>query len=90
MKEFSQVYRILKDLRNSLDAEEFDASRLSPEVLGISMTRRNKLLKMLQDEHYISDTESPEITLDGLQYLEENSMMRKAAKLARRKVLQNF
>lgn len=83
MKEFSQVYKILKILRNSLDSDVLDASRLSPESLGISIIRRRKLLKMLQDKHYITDTEYPEITLVGLQYLEENSMMRKAAKLAK-------
>ena len=83
MKEFSQVYKILKILRNCLDSDVLDASRLSPESLGISLTRRRKLLKMLQDKNYITDTEYPEITLVGLQYLEENSMMRKAAKLAK-------
>ena len=99
MKEFSQVYKILKILRNCLDSDVLDASRLSPESLGISLTRRNKLLKMLQNKGYItgldivqfigdseptvSGLENPEITLDGLQYLEGNSMMRKAAKLAK-------
>lgn len=99
MKEFSQVYRNLKTLRNNLDAEEFDTSRLSPEALGMNLTRRNKLLNMLQDKGYVSGLdvvqfivdseptvsklENLEITMDDLQYLEENSMMRKVAKLVK-------
>lgn len=99
MEEFKQIYRILRILQKDLDIEEPDAERLSPEALGMSVTRRNKLLKMLQDKWYVSGLdvvqfigdseptvsgfENLEITLDDLQYLEENSMMRKAAKLAK-------
>ena len=95
MNDFTVIYRILKALQKSMDSDEFDEAMIAPERLKISETRRNKLLVQLVKNEYIegielrnyADTNTPEvlilpsatITLRGLEYLEDNSMMKKAA-----------
>lgn len=75
-----------------MDYDEFDLSLLNPELLGVSENRMNAILITLQDEGYISGIiyrkglngvklNKPVITLKGLEYLEENSMMKKVAGL---------
>ncbi len=97
MNTLTVIYRILKYLEASLDLEDFDEDAISAEKLKISQERWEQLLIMMQDEGYIkglvitktlSDTKrhiaepiQPEITLKGLEYLADNSMMRKAADL---------
>ena len=99
MGDFSVIYKVLKKLSEALDYEEFDAESISAERLGISEQRLEQLLIMLQDDGYIQGlavTQSlsdrwrhlgrpiqPRITLKGLEYLSENSMMKKAANLAK-------
>lgn len=98
MKEFQIIYKILKILQKSMDLEEFDKESLSPERLGISEPKWCRLMAMLINEGYISGAETwnsmdqsyprvalvrPEITLRGLEYLEENSMMKKIADTAK-------
>lgn len=88
------IYKILKALERAMDAEEFDVDLISPEVLGITKERRDRLLIELQDNGYISGilhkqyirqgndiitNVSPKITLKGLEYLEDNSTMKKVA-----------
>lgn len=93
------IYRILKVLRDSMDLDEFDAERISPEQLGVSKNKRDAILVQLlragyiegpQSTQYIGDTKPKltdlqytRITLTGLNYLDENSLMRKAARLAK-------
>lgn len=93
------IYRILKVLRDSMDLDEFDAERISPEQLGISKNKRDAILVQLlragyiegpQSTQYIGDTKPTltdlqytRITLSGLNYLDENSLMQKAARLAK-------
>lgn len=93
------IYKILKVLRDSMDLDEFDAERISPEQLGISKNKRDAILVQLlragyieglQSTQYIGDTKPTltdlqytKITLTGLNYLDENSLMRKAARLAK-------
>lgn len=93
------VYKILKILESSLDYIEFDVRRLDPGSLGTTLNRRNAVLEMLLEKGYIKgisirkyiddstntilDLEDIKITIDGLEYLEENSMMKKAANLAK-------
>jgi len=75
-----------------MDTEGFDFDSISHEVLKISELRWTRLMQMLIENHYIDGVEEiymmgqtyPEfknmdvrITLEGLQYLEENSMMTK-------------
>ena len=99
MDNFVVIYRILKALEASMDFEEFDEQLISPERLGITKERRDKLLIQMQKEGYISgisvvqyvDLASPSvdipnsisITIKGLEYLAENSLMTKAANLAK-------
>ena len=93
MEQFKQIYRILSILHKAMDLEEWDSKLLSPESLGISHPMWSRLMAMLLKEGYITGGESwesfdvsypkvklvrPEITLKGLEYLEENSLMKKA------------
>lgn len=91
------IYKILKILEQSMDYPEFDINRLDPEALGTSLNRRNAILEMLLKKGYIDgiaikkyvDKESIlglgniKITVDGLEYLEDNSLMKKASNLAK-------
>lgn len=99
MDNFVVIYKILKALEASMDFEEFDERLISPERLGITKERRDKLLIQMQKEGYISgisvvqyvNLASPSvdipnsisITIKGLEYLAENSLMTKAANLAK-------
>lgn len=96
MEEFTIVYRILRELRAAMDCEEEEPNRLNPERLKTTLEKRNSLLLLLEQDGYISGLDSisyvgdssprvaippmPRITLKGLQYLQENTMMRKAAR----------
>jgi len=97
MDNFKIIYRILKHLEASLDCEHTDIEAISPSRLGVTRGRWEQLLIMLQDSGYIkgiictqsfSDDKrhltepiAPVITLKGLEYLSENSVMQKVAKL---------
>lgn len=99
MNDFKAIYRILKALSDAIDFEQFDASRISPEAVGVSARRLNALLAMLAQagyvegfsvRSYVSSADpwptvtpvAPRITLKGLEYLAENSLMRKCADAA--------
>lgn len=81
-----------------MDCEEFDTSVLSPEALKLSVPKWSRIMAMLLKEGYIEGGQAwnamdcgyphvaltrPEITLKGLEYLEENTLMKKAADLAK-------
>ncbi|GAA0679045.1 YjcQ family protein [Clostridium cadaveris] len=98
MDNFKIIYKILKILEKTMDAEEFDNQLISYETLGISKIRWSKIMKMMLDNGYIEGVRNieydgatspiikminPTITLLGLEYLEENSLMKKAADLAK-------
>lgn len=98
MDDFRIIYKILRILQKAMDLEEFDRNRISAETLGLSAPKWNRLMAMLLNEGYITGGETwnsmdcgypkvmltrPEITLKGLEYLEENSLMRKAADMAK-------
>ena len=95
---FNLIYKILIILRDNMELERFDVNQLSHDSLNISYPLWCRIMAMLNDEGYIKgiqvwnsfDTQHPkvaltriEITLRGLEYLEENSLMRKAANLAK-------
>ena len=75
-----------------MDCDEFDAEAISAKRFGISENRRAALLKMLVDSGYIEGVQVYQpadggivlnmsrmrITLKGLEYLEENSTMKRA------------
>lgn len=99
MDNFKIIYKILKTLERALDYDEFDSSTLSAERLGISRNRWEQIWIMLAKEGYvdgvcftkgltdkcyhIAEPIQPVITLKGLEYLADNSLMTKAAKLAK-------
>lgn len=99
MDNFRVIYRILKYLEAAMDCDEFDADAISPARLKVTESRLEQLLIMMQDEGYIRGlvvTQSlgdskrhiaepicPSITISGLEYLEENSLMKKAANAAK-------
>lgn len=94
MDNFKIVYQILKILEVALDYAEMDETVLSAERLDITENRRNAILLMLMESEYIVgvkvaksmggtwyDLRNIRITLKGLEYLNENSTMKKAANL---------
>jgi hypothetical protein len=98
-EDFRTIYKILSILQKSMDYEVVDIRRLSADNLDITEPKRKALLGMLlkngyiegfQVIQYIGDPtpnieglEGIRITLKGLEYLEENSLMQKAARLAK-------
>lgn len=98
MDDFRLIYKILRILQKSMDCEEFDREALSAERLGLTEPKWSRIMAILLNEGYISGGQTwiamdcgyprvalarPEITLKGLEYLEENSLMKKAANLAK-------
>lgn len=98
MEDFRIIYRILKYLNESMDYEEFDTENFTADRFETNENRFRALLIQLQKAGYIEGLEvvryirqqtmikpplCPVITLKGLEYLEENSMMKKAAKMAK-------
>lgn len=98
MDNFKIIYKILKALEQHMDCEKFPNELIEPETLGLSKERWARLMKILSDEGYVTgimniryDNQTvplvklvnPEITLKGLEYLEENSLMKKAANIAK-------
>ena len=95
---FKIIYEILKKLENSMDISEFDNSILSYKSLEISKPKWCRIIKMLFDSGYITgvnvwesydwsypqvELTRPEITLKGLEYLRENSIMQRMYKAAK-------
>lgn len=96
MDNFKIIYKILKVFEKNLDVEGPDWEDLTPQKLNISEVLWQNLIQMLIKAGYIDGIKitstatgtyitpiNPQITLQGLQYLEENSMMRKAYRLAK-------
>lgn len=78
-----------------MDNEEFNVSNLKAGNFNINQTKMDKILKMLVDNGYVNGIahrpninsvqilDSVSITLKGLEYLEENSLMQKASDVAK-------
>ena len=94
MDNFKIIYRILKTLEQAMDYEIFDNEIISHDKFGISYERWKNLMIQLNDNCYISGVHviramggsgikliDPKITLKGMEYLEDNTMMKKAYKL---------
>ena len=91
MNNFNVIYKILKYLESTLDTGEVDRRIFNSKAFGVSENRFYALLKMLEDEGYITGVildcdiyleakmDNPKITLKGLEYLEDNSVMKKVA-----------
>jgi len=95
---FKLIYKILSILEKAMEYEEFDKSSISHEALNIPYPLWCRIMKMLDDNDYIEGVQvwqpmelsypkvaliKPQITLKGLEYLEENSLMQKAKNLAK-------
>ncbi len=97
MDNFKAVYKILSTLEKAMDYPEFDASSISPEKLGVSEERWGRYIEMMADVGYVKgveitkdiigdtnvDVADMRITLKGLEYLQENTIMRKIYNAAR-------
>lgn len=97
MDNFKAVYQILSALEKAMDLTEFDISQISAEHLNVSKQRWARYLEMMADAGYIKgvrvrkyidgtfevDAEDIEITLKGLEYLTENSIMQKLYRTAK-------
>ena len=96
MDNFKIIYRILRYLEKSMDCEELDLEQISASKFGISEPRWVSLMGIIVSEGFVDGISvkrsvggetllsysNPRITLKGLEYLQENSLMRKAAQLA--------
>lgn len=97
MDNFKVIYRILRYLEKAMDYDEADTSFISAGALKISEQRWVAIMEMLVTEGYIAgmtvsrsrdgevaiSESNPRITLRGLEYLSDNSLMQKAAKIAK-------
>ena len=97
MDNINIIYKILKALEISMDTEEFDERSISADTLHITEMRRLSILRMLLQERIIEgffvDTDAagnfllskgrPRLTLKGIEYLSENSLMQRAMKTAK-------
>ena len=97
MDNFKIIYKILFTLERSMDLEKFNPDSISLEALKISDERWNKYMEMLLDAGYIKgvkiqkyvaggtsvDIDDIRITLKGLEYLSENSIMQRLYKAAK-------
>ena len=85
------VYKILVYIEKSMDCDEFDSTFFS--TLKISENRLNKILKSMIDDGLISGFNvipmvggfgikptDPSLTIKGMEYLQENSIMQKIKK----------
>ena len=99
MDNFKAIYRILKHLESSMDNVYTDMQVVSHTALNISYERWEALLIELQMNGYIrglvyqqsmSDSRAhltepvqPVITLNGLEYLSENAVMKRVGNALR-------
>lgn len=97
MDNFNIIYKILKQLEKAMDYDEFDMDFVSAEHLKISENRRVRIWEMLAKEGYVdgvnikygaqgdivTSISTPRITLKGIEYLHENSLMKKASNIAK-------
>lgn len=91
MDNFKIIYKILKVLETAMDCPSFDGADISADALHLNPYRWFCLMEMLCDSGYLCGCElkrglgdtyciagKPRITLKGLEYLQDNSMMQKA------------
>ncbi|MBR1561594.1 MAG: YjcQ family protein [Ruminococcus sp.] len=91
MDNFKAVYKILSALEKAMDYPEFDIDQIGSGRLGVSEERWARYIEMMSDVGYIKGVRVYEditgetrvenngirITLKGLEYLQENSIMKK-------------
>ena len=91
---FKCIYKILRALEKAMDYPEFELSQIDYNKLEISKERWARYLEMIADIGYIKgirvykditgetvvDNDDIRITLKGLEYLTENSIMQRIYK----------
>lgn len=97
MDNFKAVYKILSALEKSMDYPEVNMELIDNEALGISEERWSKYIEMMLDVGYIKgarirknimgstevECSDLKITLKGLEYLQENSIMQRMYNVAK-------
>lgn len=93
---FKCIYKILRALEKAMDLPEFDISQIDHNKLEVSKERWARYLEMMLDVGYIKgvsiyeditgetnvETDNIRITLKGLEYLSENTIMQRLYKAA--------
>lgn len=96
-KDFKSIYKILRTLQKWRGREDFEVKLISADALKLEFVDWEQLMIELQESGYIkglvyTQTMSdmfphivepihPRISLKGIEFLEENSLMRKAAEV---------
>ena len=96
-KDFTVIYKILRTLQKWRGRESFEVELISAKAMKMEYEDWEQLMIELQEDGYIkglvysqgltdmfphiSEPICPEITIKGLEYLEENKFMRKAANM---------
>ncbi len=98
MDNFNAIYKLLVALERSMDLPTFNIDDLQFETMGVSPERLYRYLEMLQDAGLIKNADlytsvtgdlcskNPRkirITLKGLEYLQENAIMKRLYKAAK-------
>lgn len=97
MGNFKAVYRVLSALKKAMDPPGFDVQQIGHEALGATHERWCRYMEMMADVGYITgveiqrfitgetsvDARGIRITLKGLEYPQENGIMRKLYKAAK-------
>lgn len=97
MNNFKAVYIILSALEKAMDCPILDTDAISAKALGVSEERWARYIEMMIDAGYVKganvhtditgrtvvEIDDMRITLKGLEYLQENSLMRKAYNVAK-------
>ena len=95
MDNFRAVYKILSALEKAMDYPEFSLDQISADKLGVSNERWARYIEMMADVGYIKgvrvyedmtgdmrvEDEDVRITLKGLEYLQENPVMKRVYKV---------
>lgn len=96
-RNFQAMYRILKRLEAAMDCEDGpDMAALTPEALKLTPARLDSIWALLAAEGYVTGAivsdhgdyrvvalNHPRVTMRGLEFLADNSMMRRAARAAK-------
>lgn len=96
MDDFKAIYKILKTLHKAMDCSEFDSEQISAERVGVSEERWKRCMEILVDEGFVKgviiekdmagtyvEFGDVTITLAGLEYLHNNSIMKKIHNVAK-------
>ena len=97
MDNFQIIYKILKALEAAMDLPEFDIQQIGPETLKISQERWARYMEMIADMGLVKGIKvfsdftgqthveclRVRITMKGLEYLTENSIMQRMYKAAK-------